>query len=70
VGIDEPWKKDCFAEVMNLVTPVRYLVGRNNSLDSFSFHQDGRQADAFGSDHSASEESLQTQGVSSLEDRL
>jgi len=69
-GIDEPWKNGCFAEIVNLVTPGRYSVGRNNSLDSFSFHQDGRQADAFGSDHSASEESLQTQGVSSLEDRL
>jgi hypothetical protein len=61
VGIDEPWKNGGIAEVMDFVTVGRYLIERNNGLDSLSFHQYGRRADFFWSDHSASEEGLQTQ---------
>ncbi len=70
VRIDEPGKNRRVAEVMDFVTVGRHLIGRNDGLDPLAFHKDGRRADSFGSDHAASEEGLQTQDVSSLEDCL
>ncbi len=43
VRIDEPRKNGRFAEVMDFVAINRYLTGRNNCLDTLSFHQDGRR---------------------------
>jgi hypothetical protein len=68
VGIDESRKNGRFAEVMDFVTIGRYLMGRNNGLNTLSFHQYGCGADSFGRDYPASAEGLQTQNVSSLKD--
>jgi hypothetical protein len=67
VGIDEPRENGSFAEIMDLATVGRYLIGRNNRPDLFSFHQDGRWPDSFRSDYAAREEGLQTQNVRSLD---
>ena len=65
--IDKPRQDGRFAEVVDAAT-LRYLIGSNNGLDALTFHQNGRRADAFGSNYTASKERLQTQNGNSFED--
>ena len=61
VRIDKSRKNHRFAEIMNFVAFDRYLIGKSDTLDPLSIHKYGRRANSLGSDHTASNEGLQSQ---------